>query len=315
MSSLELDLCVDLAFDGDQGTVETHLSREAVASETYNGALKRTHGYKWGETFTFSVTLIKQDYSDFTDQENRAILKWLTSSPNASFVDIYKDDSEVIAWSALGNWIDISSYKLGNGRVVGYVAEWESVTPWAFSPLKTVSKDVSNPADAVIVIDIETDEPQLPIYPRITIKQDSITSVVEIAHAMTDADVWTDGTVFYDTVGKKYYWVDNKGVKHISDTNDSKFETTSTSIANLYVDNKKVIHTFNTVIKNNIKGEAIVLDGANRVVSSSRVNGRLFGDDFDWNWIPLREGTNTLSFVSNGTVKIEWREPIKCGEF
>lgn len=305
MSSLEFDLWTELTFDSDSGDIETRLSREAVVSESYDGTFNRVHGYKWNESFTFTITFIKQDYGDFTPQENRTILKWLTGCKNAGFIDIYTDDSEVIAWSALGNFVNVSQYKMGNGRIVGYVAEWESSTPWALSPLRTITKDVSNPTDNTITIKIDTDEPESAIYPRITIQQDDATSAVEINTPLTDKDKLVDGTVYhYNGV---YYWRDAEGTFHESNNNTSGFDTTSVVIANTNV--------ATSTVKNNIKGETVVLDGANRVVSSSRTNGRIFGDDFSWQWIPLFEGTNTISVIGNCTVKFEWREPIKTGEF
>jgi hypothetical protein len=146
-------------------------------------------------------------------------------------------------------------------------------------------------------------------------KQDSTTSVVNINHAMTDSDRWVENTVYYYDTDAKYYWIDSYGVKYTSNTNDSGFESTSVSITNIYTDIHKVTRVFDTVVKNNIQGETIVLDGANRVVSSSRTNGRIFGDDFDWEWIPLFEGKNELSFTGNCTVTIEYRYPMKVGQF
>lgn len=312
MSSLEFDLWTECAFDSDNGDTETHLSREAIISESYDGTLNRAHGYKWNESFTFTITFIKQNYGDFTPQENRAILKWLTSSKNASFIDIYADDSEVVSWSALGNFINVSQYKLANGRIVGYVAEWESVTPWALSPLRTVTKDVSNPADNAITIKVDTDEPESAIYPRITIQQNS-TFVVSIDRPLTDKDKLVDGTVYhYNGV---YYWRDAEGTFYESNDDTSGFDTTSVVITNTYTDSNKNTNVITSTVKNNITNETVILDGANRVVSSSRTNGRIFGDDFSWQWLPLFEGTNTISVVGNCTVKLEWREPIKTGEF
>lgn len=315
MSSLDFDLWTEISFDGDNGDVETHLSREAVISESYNGSFKRAHGYRWEDSLTFSVTFIKKDYEDFTEQENRRVLKWLTGMPNASFIDIYKDDSEVIEWSALGNWINVSQYKLANGRIVGYIAEFESLMPWALSPLKTVKKYISSPTNATITISLDTDEPQAPVYPRITIKQNNNT-IVDVDHVLTDADEWLDGTVYFYSGSNQYYWVDNKGVKHTSDTNTSGFITTSVVIQNTYTDENGITHIVSSKVKNNIKNETIILDGANQVISSSRTNGRIFGDDFvNWTWLPLFEGVNTISVMGNCEITIEWREPIKCGEF
>jgi hypothetical protein len=314
MSSLELDLWAEISFDSDNGEVETYLNREAIASESHNGTLRRVHSYKWSDVFTPKITLIKQNYEDFTSEENRRILTWLTSSPSADFLDVYKDDSEVISFCVLGNFITVNQHKLANGRIVGYTAEFESVTPWALSDLQTITKDVSDPADNTITINLETDDPHSAVYPRITIQQDATTNIIELNSAMVDTDDWTEGSVFYDVVGEKYYWMDSDG-KHISPTNTSNIETTSVNIKNVYTAYNKDPLVFDTLIKNNLKGEKVILDGANRVVSSSRTNGRIFGEDFDWQWIPLYHGENKLTFIGNCVVTIEYREPIKCGEF
>ena len=314
LSSLELDVWTEISFDSSDGETETYLNREAIVSESHDGALKRTHGYRWSEGLGFSITFVKQNYEDFTKEENRKILKWLTGSKNADFIDVYQDDSEVVSWSGLGNFINVSQYKLANGRIVGYVGEFECLTPWALSPLKTVTKNVSNPTDNIITINIETDDPESAVYPRIIIKQDSYTNIIEIDHMMTDADNWVDGSVFhYDN---NYYWVDSDGIKQTSTEDTSNLETTSVFIRNKHIKHWDDISVFDTLVKNNIKGETVVLDGANQVISSSRPNGRIFGDDFvGWNWIPLYDGQNELSFTGTCTVTIEWREPRKIGEF
>jgi hypothetical protein len=128
---------------------------------------------------------------------------------------------------------------------------------------------------------------------------------------MTDDDNWVEGSVF--KYGSNYYWVDSEGVKHTSTNNASGFETTSVFIRNIHTDDKNNVNVFDTLVKKNVKGETVVLDGANRVVSSTST--RIFGDDFSWDWTPLYEGKNELSFIGNCTVTIEYRTPIKCGDF
>ena len=61
--------------------------------------------------------------------------------------------------------------------------------------------------------------------------------------------------------------------------------------------------------------ETVVLDGANKIVFSSRSNGRTFGNDFSWNWLPLFNGDNHITVIGNCQVKLEFREPIKIGEW
>ena len=310
-SSRDFDLKTCLSFEGDSGDVGAFLNREAVMSESYRGDFRRVHNYKYSDVLAPTLTFIKDDFSDFTLEEQRKVLKWLTSKNTASFLTVHHDDSEVISYEILGGFIEINTHKAGNGRVVGFTAVFESVAPWAFSPLKTITKDVSRPTDNTITINLETDDLQSAVYPRITIGQDSDTNIITINRAMGDTDNWIEGSVF--KYGNTYYWVDAEGVKHTSTTNSSNFDTTSVSIRNTHTDDKGNINVFDTLVKNNIKGETVVLDGANKVVSSS--SNRIFGDDFSWNWTPLYDGKNDLSFIGNCTVTIEYREPRKVGEF
>ena len=313
-SSLDFDLKTCLAFEGDSGETDTYLTREAVASETYRGEFKRIHNLKYSEVFSPKFTFIKNDFSDFTAEEVRKVLRWLTRSQNVSFLTVYKDDSEVISWEALGGFTECSLYKLGNGRTVGIVATFESAHPYVLSPLKTITKNVSNPTDNIIKIEINSDEPESAIYPRVTIQQNSLTSVIEINHTMTDTDEWLEGCVYH--YNGTYYWVDAEGKKHTSTTNNSGIQTTGVVITNTHTDDDKNAKVVSTKVINNIIDEIVVLDGANRVVSSSRSNGRIFGDDFiNWTWLPLFDGENTISVIGNCTITFEYREPIKLGEY
>lgn len=321
-SSKDFDLLCDLAFDGDSGETSTYLSREAIASENYKGDFKRVHNYKYDDVFTPQITFIKEDFGDFSLDEQRKVLRWLTSKSTPSFLTVYYDDSEVITYEILGGFTEIETYKLGNGRTVGIIATFESISPYVFSALKTITKDVSNPPDVPdessdikyneIKIDINSDEPESFIYPRITIQQDHATSVVTIDHAILEEnkkDMVTN-TVYFDKYGGWYYWIDTNGYYNENRDNESGFDTTSVAIKNVHKGQE-----YASTVANNIKGEKIIIDGANKLVSSSRTNGRIFGDDFTWHWIPLGQGENAITVIGNCTVTIEYREPIKCGEF
>ena len=320
LSSLEFDVFTEFAFDSDDGATETHLSREAVVSETYNGALKRVSGYKWNESFSFQLTLIKNNFGDFTSEENRRILKWLTGRQNAGFINIYKDDSEVVEFAVLGNFINVSSYKLGNGRVVGYVADFESVMPFAMSDLYTVTKRISSATDNKITINIDTDDNK-PVYPRITIKQTG--SVVRIPDGKTYTTLASmndkvENTAYFN--GTTYYWKSADGTSPISfhaSTTNPNLATTSVKLTNTHTDlfNRTKVITPSTIIKNNTNTETVVLDGANKVISSSSVN-RVFDDNFvNWTWLPLFDGKNEITIEGNCEITFEWRCVRKIGEF
>ena len=198
-----LDLIMCVAFDSDNGETSTYLNREAVVSETYNGRYKRVHSYKYNESFSPKFTFMKKDFGNFTIEEVRQVIKWLTSTDTTALLDVYYDDSEVIAWSAIGGWTEISTYKFANNRTVGIVATFEAITPYALSDLYTVTKTITSTADNKITINIDTDDNQ-PVCPRITIKGRGI--VIPIA-AGTTFNVYSDmvpNTVYYN--GTNYYW-------------------------------------------------------------------------------------------------------------
>lgn len=415
--STEFNVLTDVVFDSDNGAVETHLSREAVASETYNGVFKRISGYRWNDNFTFQITIVKNDFSEFSATENRQILKWLTNRANVGFIDIYKDEEhpDEIAFCALGNFVNVSSYKLSNGRIAGYVADWESCTPYAMSRLYIETKTIDDAVDNKLTINIDTDDNQ-PVYPRITINHgygtpstphlvvelpsdvifDNLVDMadyventiyynkttntyyyksytptftssstlpdyvnwttVEVTRQYTSTDnfaentfyhygyenmyYWKVGTTFHaepsrpvygdwktKTANKEYTATDTFEEKTIYSYNNTYYwmapynfytssvkpnlQTTSVKITNRYGDEKPAI----MIIKNNTGTEEVVIDGANRVISTDRTR-RIFGDDVvDWQWLPLYDGQNELTIEGNCEVTIEYRTVIKCGEF
>lgn len=323
-SSEDFDLLCDVAFDSDSGDMSSFLTREAIASESYRGDFKRVHAYKYTEAFTPVLTLIKKGFGDFTLEEQRKIFRWLTGKRTASFLTVYHDDSEVISYEILGGFTEINTYKLGNGRVVGFVATFESVSPYAFSPLKTTTKDISDPADNSIEINIETDEPESLIYPRITIKHGN-TIVVDVAQPIDIADR-IPGTVYRYTANgtTTYYWIE---AKINSETNTPEFDSSGNIIyepksdtSQPNIDRTSIVikhNELNTEVTfaNNVVNGEVVIDGANRLAYDKTHPSRVIGDDFSWNWLGLKDGNNTLSFIGNATVTIEYREPIKCGDY
>jgi hypothetical protein len=169
--ALPLDLIIEVAFDGDNGETSTYLNREAVVSETYDGRYKRVHGYKYSESFSPKFTFMKKGFADFTMDEVRLVLKWLTSTSQTAVLDVYythDDTVKAVDWSAIGGWTEISTYKLANNRTVGIVATFEAVTPFAMSDIYTATKTITS-TDNKITIDIDTDDNK-PIYPRVTIQ-------------------------------------------------------------------------------------------------------------------------------------------------
>lgn len=321
-SSVDFDLKTCMAFESDDGEVNTYLTREAVASESYRGEFKRIHNFKYTETFNPKFTFIKDGFGDFEVEEVRKVLRWLTSSHNASFLTVYNDDSNVVHFEILGGFSEVSLHKLGNRRVVAITAIFESTYPYALSPLQTITKDVSDPANKTITINIDTDEPESAIYPRITIQQGASVVVNVNQKMITDnkwvVDDWMDGTIYYYADAGEYYYNKHNTdgtVVPTAQTTSPSLATTSVIIKNTYADEYGETHVTILRLANNTRRETIVLDGANRVISSSSTS-RIFGDDFiDWTWLPLYDGANTIEVIGNCEVTFEYREPRKIGEF
>jgi hypothetical protein len=355
-----LDLVMCVAFDSDNGETNSFLNREAVASENHDGRYRRVTRYKYNELFTPKFTFMKKDFGNFTMEEVRQILKWLTSIEMASLLDVYYDDSEVISWSAIGGWTEINTYKFANNRTVGITATFEAVTPYAFSDLRTMTKTISSDADNKITINIDTDDNQ-PVYPRITIKEKGIIIPIAAGTVLnmysdmvpntvyyngstyywkadesalvtgnmepnygwpkvnrdtvyTATDEIKDGTVYYYTSDQKYRWIDPYAFK--SSTSNPNLATTSVKITNKHYDLlDRFIGVSTMTIKNNGSTETVVVDGANKVISSSSIR-RIFGDDFvNWSWLPLYDGKNELTVEGNCEVTLEFREVRKVGEY
>ncbi len=330
-SSIDFDLITCLSFESDNSEVGTFLTREAVASESYRGEFKRIHQFKYTETFNPKFTFIKDGFGDFTTEEIRKVLRWLTSGSNASFLTVFRDDSNADGFEILGGFSEVSLYKLGNGRCVGFVATFESAHPYAFSPLYTYTRSAINEPHRKFTIVVDSDEEESVIYPRVTIQQnDSV--VVLVDHAMISDDKWInneewlDGVVYYYDTEKMYYYQRHytetdanghtiaKSVPTATQTNPVTEDTkTGVIIKNTYADEKGVSHVATLRIANNTANEKIVLDGANRVVSSSATS-RILGDNFNWEWLPLYNGKNTIDIIGNCTVTMEYRTVVKCGE-
>jgi hypothetical protein len=110
---------------------------------------------------------------------------------------------------------------MANHRTVGVTAVFETTSPWAYSPIKTVTATITQPT--ILNIECNTDAWDTPVYPKITIEQ-SNDIVVNITKDMADGifnnNNYIDGTVYH--YNGKYYW------KNIGDTYYTKtIEVTS----------------------------------------------------------------------------------------
>ena len=129
------DLIMDCAFESDNSEISTFLTREAVASESYDGRNRRISSFKYTENFAPKFTFIKKGFKDFNQEDIRSLLKYLTTKDTTGLLEAYEDDSNVVSWASIGNFSELQLYKIANKRVVGVTAVWDSISPFCFSDL------------------------------------------------------------------------------------------------------------------------------------------------------------------------------------
>lgn len=345
-SNYDFDLICGAAFEStDTGEIESFLTKEAVSSNVYDGSRKNIHGYHYTEVVNVQITLIKQNYGDITEQENRKILSWLTGSNKTEELVVYKDDSDVISYRLIGNVISVEQYKLSTNRVVGYILTFEHIAPYAYSPVKTLTKTITTPQ--TFVINCHTDAYEKNLYPKMTINMGDFLYIPIEEDPTADAYEMIEN-VIYEYDNSRYIKI--SGQKHLIRTtssistvkadastyNNYYFATsdsciykgtlvnniygwekvakigTGFEIKNTYYEDDKDITIRSSVI-DCYKNEVITIDGDNRLISSSETPMRIIGDSFNWEWVYFVPGENHITISGNCTVAFEWVEPIKIG--
>ena len=309
------DLIMDVAMDSDNGETPSFLSREVISSESHDGRYKRIHSFKYTETFAPKFTFFKKDFGNFEIDEVRAVLKWLTSKDTTALLEAYYDDSNVVTWASIGGFVELQTYKLANNRIIAITATWDSISPFAFSDLYATTKTISQAANNKITINVDTDDNK-PVCPRITIKQNGSVVNIPTGTVLTYLSDMIENTAYFN--GKTYYWKTADSTDPIyfhSSTTNPNLSTTGVKITNTHTDyfNKSNVLD-STIIKNNNTTEIVTLDGANRIISSNSVK-RIFGDDFNWQWLELYDGKNEITIEGNCEATFEWREVRKVGEY
>ena len=151
-------------FDADSGQVDSYLTMEPIYTETFDGALRNDFGAKYTDVARPVVTFVEADGSDISPYKTRTILRWLTGAKDTSFMDICDENGLSVA-AYIGRFTDIKLQKI-DARVVGIVAYFTSISPFAYSDIKEV-KFTINPEGTEFSIDNDSDDLYNPLYPSI----------------------------------------------------------------------------------------------------------------------------------------------------
>lgn len=316
LSSVEKGLVI-CAFEPDSGNTSAFLGMDSVYAENPRTGVRYDYGAKYNEVANIKITLITFDGSDFTVDRFRDVARWLSGAPKSSWLDLYEDNT--LAYSFLCKCVDIQHYKM-DARTVGITVTFESVSPWAYSPLQTVTKQVVNMStleDAnPIVVESLSDEKYSYLYPNIefvnsltyTFVGDNKTDEFTLEHAISNlVSVTIDGEEV------KNYSYQNGVIKFdkppIWDSlicvRGNFGQATSLSICSKT--------TGETTIVSNIAVDEVITMRNNQIIYSSK-ESRIFGEDFNFVWQRLVFGANIFCATGQGTLTITYRYPIKIGD-
>lgn len=290
------------SFEPDSGFVDSYLGMDQITTDSYDGTKKYFYGNKYNTTATISITLVKPDGSDFSMDDNRRVLRWLTGSRQASWLDLYVNDR--LVYSFYGNVTSCQQQKL-DARIIGIQVEFSSIHPWAWSAPQSFNCYIG---EEMLVIDDDGS-----VYKN----DDKQVFMID-----------NNGVVFNDSIGEKTFNVTNSGVIYndvhidlpsIDNQSDDLYSYTLLDIVYKnetasFLTIKNVTLNEETIITGMSDNEIISISSGQFIVSD--IPNKIFGDTFNFVWPRLRPGTNDISINGDGlgSVKFTYRYPIKIGD-
>lgn len=286
-------------FDANNGEQDSFLSSESVYTESYNGAKRLTYGSKYDSVAQIKITLIKPDGSNFSIDENRDILRWLSGVQSDSALDLYVGDK--LQYTFICKPINIQQYKM-DARVIGLIVTFESVSPYAYTPVQTVSRSIIG--TETFPVQCETDDLYSSVYIKAIYENNSGSSLTIENNATGE-------------IGDKATKVTNIRSNEIV-TIDSNMIITSQSLVQVASVDSTTSGIYYIQDESN-PGEYIEVllpDDYQEDVNyyQLRDNNRIFGNDFNFIFPRLVAGTNDLTVTANGTITFEYRCPLKVGD-
>lgn len=293
------------AFEPDNGPVETFLSMTPVTEDYYDGTKKFDYGAKYDSVAEIKITLVNRNGSDMSLAENRDLLRWLTGVRTNSWLHFY--EGEVVRYSFFGRITNVQQQKM-DGRVIGLIATFTSIHPWAYSALQVLNFDLDN---AGFGIGEDGYIYQNAIIPPFGIDDDGI---IYISNGGTDDtfDITEYGIVYkiQDTAVE----IDN----HTDDLYtyiylDVEYTNTKLNSEDGTLTIKNIDLNEETSVINIYSGETIALNSGQFITSSRR---DIIGDSFNFVWPRLHPGVNRISIngSASGIVTLKYRYPIKVGD-
>jgi len=242
-----------VTFNPDDGEVDSFLSMESVYTDNYNGTMRHDYGAKYTETAKLYITMVKNNYCDFSRPELHEIVNWLTGLRKVSWLDLYNDDSREVSYSFLGRVTDIKLQKM-DARIIGFKVEFTSVSPWAYSGIKKHDITLDGTTFRYPVCN-GSDEDGVFVYPKLIFTNKAENGSLRIFNTTTREE---------------------------------------------------------TVLQNLAMNEVVTMD-ANKIIYSDNID-KIFGEDFNFQWLRFTLGYNHINMTGKGHLTIEHRDIFKVGE-
>lgn len=317
-TNYDLELIVS-TFNPDNGEVDSYLDMEPVYTDSYDGTIRTDYGAKYKSVATPSITFIEVNGSDINPYKVRNVLRWLTGSRKNSWMDVCDKDGEIVC-SYLGRFTDVKLQK-EDARVIGIVAYFTSVSPWAYSKVQSpVVVNVNGETE--FAIDNLSDDLYSYVYPKVSFKNGKNQNRFSITNSTI-----VEGNAIEHFIGdgeKKEYKLDNYFYNDSSVTIDGnkiiqyKYNKDTGNLEFDIAPSRGSLIEINSKIRNrasfsNLQQEEVITIDNNFVVYSDN-DKRIFDDDFNFVFPRLIPGTNRFFADGVGLLTLEFRYPMKVAD-
>lgn len=290
------------ASDTDNGLTDTFLSMDISSDDYYDGTKRYTYNSRYNTQATVTITVVKNNGKDFSLQQVRSCLKWLTGAKTDSWLDMYNGDE--IKYSFLGRVTNVQNYKL-DARIVGLIITFTSVSPWAYS--------------APQVFDCS-------IYQLIDITEEGV--LLKGGDNAVPLGTDSEGVLSVSYLdNNNYFNITDDGVAYIDNSYRTVIDNQSDDLYTyIYLDIDYINESSSFVSIRNVTlgeetkvtsirtNESISISAKQFIISD--VPNKIFGDTFNFVWPRLQPGLNDFIVEGDGrgSAKFTYRYPMKVGD-
>lgn len=191
----DFDLITSVSFDAGFDQIGTATAVEGVTSDKYDGT-RIDYSSRYLEQVELQITMIKKDYTDFTREDKRAILRWLSANKQASWIQLYDDEGgEIIEF--FGRFTSVEE-KTADSRTIGMIAVFTSPFPYGFSPLRKINQTFIG--SEIVKIQNDTDVLDEYVRPYFTIMLSESVDRLSVKNINTNTTVFIEGLQANETL-------------------------------------------------------------------------------------------------------------------